>query len=71
VLLHDPLGLNLAERAALEEIVQGHQALDDVFRWGRAQEPPLAPTDLIVQDEFTHDVILPWTRGLYLVYDTT
>ena len=27
--------------------------------------------DVIVQDEFTHDVVLPWQRGLHLVYDTT
>jgi hypothetical protein len=27
--------------------------------------------DVVVQDEFTHDVIVPWGPELVLVYDTT
>lgn len=69
--LHDHLGLNDAERATLHGIVQGHQGLDDVFAWGRAQAPPILPADVVVQDEFSHDVIVPWAARLYLVYDTT
>jgi hypothetical protein len=69
--LHDHLGLNDAEWATLHEIVQGHQGLDDVFSWGRGQRPPILPADVVVQDEFSHDVIVPWAPRLYLVYDTT
>jgi hypothetical protein len=69
--LRDHFGLNGREREALEEIVQDHQGLDDVFRWGRQQVPPVVPEDVVMQDEFSHDVIVPWARGLYLVYDTT
>ena len=27
--------------------------------------------DLVVQDEYTHDVVVPWSERLFLVYDTT
>jgi hypothetical protein len=26
---------------------------------------------VVVQDEYTHDVVLPWEDGVYLAYDTT
>ena len=32
---------------------------------------PQVVADVIVQDEFTHDVLIPWREGLVLVYDTT
>jgi hypothetical protein len=69
--LTDRLGLNEAEWRTLQRIVQGHQGLDDIFSWGRTQQPPILPADVVVQDEFSHDVIVPWAAHLYLVYDTT
>lgn len=44
--------------------------LADVVRWGLAQAPPEMIADVIVQDEYSHDIVLPW-RGRYLVFDTT
>ena len=41
------------------------------MRWVLARRPPEALTEVVVQDEFTHDVVVPWRDGLYLVYDTT
>jgi hypothetical protein len=32
---------------------------------------PSVVANIIVQDEFTHDVIVPYRDGLVLVYDTT
>jgi hypothetical protein len=26
---------------------------------------------VVIQDEYTHDVVLPYDEGVYLVYDTT
>ena len=45
-------------------------SLSDVVRWGLAQTPPAIVADVIVQDEFCHDVIVPW-RDRYLIFDTT
>ena len=43
--------------------------LEDVLRVGFGQQPAWEILDVIVQDEFTHDVIV---RGPgYLVFDTT
>ena len=46
------------------------QNLDEAFRWSRAQDPQLAPIDVIVQDEYTHDVIFG-TGALFVVFDAT
>jgi hypothetical protein len=45
--------------------------LDDVFAWGRKPSPPARPVDVIKQDEFTHDVLVPFPNQRWLVYGTT
>ena len=49
--------------------------LNDVMRWALSQPKgvfiPSVVADVIVQDEFTHDVIVPWRDGLVLIYDAT
>ncbi len=64
-------GLGDDQLRAIEEAVAQHQILDDVLRWGRRQMPPREIVDVVVQDEFSHDVIFPYEDGLYLVYGTT
>lgn len=43
-----------------------HWALSDPSRF-----LPQVVADVIIQDEFTHDVIVPWRDEVVLVYDTT
>ncbi|HTM21611.1 MAG TPA: hypothetical protein VL172_13915 [Kofleriaceae bacterium] len=69
--LDDRIGLPEADRAALQRMVDGHQTIGDVLAWGLAQQPALVIADVVVQDEYTHDVILPWRDGWHLVYDST
>ena len=48
--------------------------LKDMMAWAFSSPGDFEPTvvvDVVVQDEFTHDVIVPWRDGLVLVYDTT
>jgi hypothetical protein len=49
--------------------------LKDVMAWAFSYPHgtfiPSAVAEGIIQDEFTHDVIVPWRDGLVLVYDTT
>jgi hypothetical protein len=49
--------------------------LSNVLRWAFSYPMgvfiPQIVADVVVQDEFTHDVIIPWRDGLVLVYDTT
>ena len=63
------------EIALIENDLSGQQNLNDVMKWALSQPKgifdPSIVADVIVQDEFTHDVIIPYRDGLVLVYDTT
>lgn len=67
----DLAGLSPVEREQLATEVSEHRGLDDVFAWGRNQSPPVHPADVIKQDEFTHDVLVPLANERWLVYGTT
>ncbi len=58
----------------VERLGASHAAfrtLEQVLDWGRSQELPLAVADIVTQDEYTHDVLLPLDTRHWLVYDTT
>lgn len=61
--------------ARLEAELSGQQNLRDVMIWAGSSPPgtftPTVVSNVVVQDEFTHDVIVPFRDGLVLVYDTT
>ena len=63
------------EVARVEGELAGQQNLKDVMRWALSHPKgvfiPSIVAQVIVQDEFTHDVIVPYRDGLVLVYDTT
>lgn len=63
-------GLSTERLAALEAEVAKLTILQDVIRWSFSQTPPSDVADVVIQDEFTHDVVLPW-RDVFLVFDTT
>lgn len=59
--------------AEIETTISQQENLLDVLRWAAGAPDQFLPTvvaNVVVQDEFTHDVIVPW-RDLVLVYDTT
>ncbi|HYW69595.1 MAG TPA: hypothetical protein VE961_01085 [Pyrinomonadaceae bacterium] len=61
--------------AQIANDVSGQENLKDVMSWALSAPPgmfiPSVVSEVVVQDEFTHDVIVPWRDGLVLVYDTT
>jgi hypothetical protein len=59
---------NLSENefAALQTELANHKTLGQVLAW--ASRSP--KSDFLPQDEFTHDVVVPY-KDLFLVYDTT
>jgi hypothetical protein len=57
-------------RESLEREVRPLRSLEQIVRWAFSRTPPSAIADVIVQDEYTHDVVIPW-RGVHLVFDTT
>jgi hypothetical protein len=61
--------------AEIEAQLSDQENLKDVMTWALSSPSgifiPQVVADVIVQDEFTHDVVVPWREGLVLVYDTT
>jgi hypothetical protein len=47
------------------------RTLEEVIRWAAAQAPPKQITDVVTQDEYTHDVVVAWDESVHLVFDTT
>jgi hypothetical protein len=47
------------------------RTLADVLAWARRQTPPRTVTEIITQDEYTHDVVIGFGDRCYLVFDTT
>lgn len=65
--------LPAATVAEIEAEISQQENLLDVMRWASSTPDRFVPgvvANVVVQDEFTHDVIVPW-RDLVLVYDTT
>jgi len=62
-------------KAQIEAEVSEQQNLKDMMAWALSQAEgvflPGIVSEVIVQDEFTHDVIVPRSDELVLVYDTT
>lgn len=67
--------LTLESVADIAKELSAQENLKDVMTWALSARPgifvPSVVAQVIVQDEFTHDVIVPWRDGLVLVYDTT
>jgi hypothetical protein len=63
--------LAIEEIARLEALAVDWQSLQQVVRWGLGHSPPLIVYEVIVQDEFTHDVVMPYEGDSFLVFDTT
>jgi hypothetical protein len=57
--------------ADLLAMASRHKTLEEVVRWSLALTPRRIISSVVVQDEYTHDVVLPYSEGVYLVYDTT
>jgi hypothetical protein len=47
------------------------ETLEDVLRFGFTRQPAWQIAAVIVQDEFTHDVIVEGPAPAFLVFDTT
>ena len=47
------------------------RTLEQVVRWGASQSPPLEIVSIVVQDEYTHDVVMRYQGERHLVFDST
>jgi hypothetical protein len=46
-------------------------SLDRAFRWALDRAERGIPDDVVIQDEYTHDVLFRFAGDCYLVFDTT
>jgi hypothetical protein len=47
------------------------RSLDEAFKWALRQTPRLRPEDVVIQDEYSHDVLFRAPDDSYFVLDTT
>ena len=57
--------------AVLQRELAPLRNLGDVLTWARALDPPVTAPAVVTQDEYTHDVLVPWRDGLTLDFDVT
>lgn len=65
-----PVGDVAPDALARAAAATGLETLEDVLRFGLAQHPAWDIAEVVVQDEFTHDVIVAGPAA-FLVFDTT
>jgi hypothetical protein len=56
---------------ALLREVEPFATLAPVIAWALRQSPPAEFVQVVVQDEYTHDVVVRVADGLFVVFDTT
>ena len=56
--------------AQVEKAFAQCQTLADVMRWCQSQTPYVHVAEIVTQDEYTHDVILPF-GAVFVTFDTT
>jgi hypothetical protein len=60
-----------SDAAGLLAEAQAFDSLDRAFRWAVARTPRIVPADVVIQDEYSHDVIFKASLDCFLVFDTT
>jgi hypothetical protein len=68
--LIDYARLASGERDALARAIADHTTLEQALDWARTLTPPRGVESVLTQDEYTHDVLIPY-GSRYLVYDTS
>lgn len=66
------VGTNVTHRLdEIRKVVTGHRNLSDIVVWLSALGRKDALSDIVTQDEFTHDITVLLDEGIFLVFDTT
>jgi hypothetical protein len=63
--------LSPGDFARFASAAASHGSIKHVLDWLVAQSPPLAPTGMVTQDEFSHDILVAYPGELWLAYSTT
>jgi hypothetical protein len=71
MLLDDRAGLDADEARRLLRELEPLGSLHALIQWGLRRDPSLIVADVVIQDEYTHDVVMPYRECRFLVFDTT
>ena len=63
--------LSVTELEKISVAVAPLHTLGDLLDWARHLSPPVADPVIVTQDEYTHDVLIPYGAGRWLDFDTT
>ncbi len=55
----------------IADAVATHGSIKRAVDWMARHDPPLAPSGMVTQDEYSHDILVAIPAGLWLVYDST
>lgn len=61
----------MSQAGELRDEAAALPTLEHVFRWALRQDPRIDPVDVVIQDEYNHDVLFGAVDGSFLVFDTT
>ena len=69
--VHDDAGLDSGRLAAIRAALQPLTTLGDVLTWSGSATRSRQPSEIVTQDEYTHDVVFDLDGHVYLAFDTT
>ena len=64
-------GLPTGDFGRIADVLATHGSIKRAVDWMARHDPPLAPAGMVTQDEFSHDILVGYPAGLWLVYDST
>lgn len=69
--VRDLAGLEPDALAQLQSALAPVRTLGDLLDWARHRDPPVRVDDIVTQDEYTHDVLVPLDPPRWLAFDVT
>lgn len=71
----DKSNVDVAELAGLASSLSTVETLSDILSWARnlpdGDVSREIVSDIVIQDEYTHDIVVPWKSRYALVLDAT
>ena len=64
-------GLKAEDFARIATAVASHASIRQALAWFLEHNPSLVPSEMVTQDEFSHDILVAYPGDAWLVYSTT
>lgn len=69
--IFDLAALSADQLTDLRRELEPLRTLGDLLDWASRRQPPVLFPLIVTQDEYTHDVLIPYGTSRYLDFDTT